>query len=145
MGSEVRFVRPAPAPTISALCRRLVPSLMTGRGRQYGRAARLDSPLSRAGGRGGGGGGGQGGRLPPRPRGGGGGGANISFCPTPRSLEGAPRKNCVENARDSITPNIPLVETGQVRKIGVLRLSKMVPPIQVPSQIGLPTPNFVSP
>ena len=143
MGSEVRFVRPAPAPTISALCRRLVPSLMTGRGRQYGRAARLDSPLSRAGGRGGGRGG-QEGQLPSQPRSWG-GGANISFCPTPRNLEGAPRKNCVENARDSITPNIPLVETGQVRKIGVLRLSKMVPPIQVPSQIGLPTPNFVSP
>ena len=41
-------------------------------------------------------------------------GANISF--PPRILEGAPRENCVENARNSITPNILLVETGQVRK-----------------------------
>ena len=48
VGSEVRLVRLAPAPTIPALCRRLVRSMMTGCGRQYGRAVQLDSPLRSA-------------------------------------------------------------------------------------------------
>ena len=70
------------------------------------------------------------------------GGGNISF--SPRNLEGAQRKT-VENARNSITPNIQLVETRQVRKIGAPRLPKRVPPIQGPSQIGLSTPKLVFP
>ena len=72
----------------------------------------------------------------------GGGGANISFCPPPRNLERAQRKICVESARNSIAPNIPLEETGQVRKIGASRLSKGAPPIQGPSQIGLLPKNI---
>ena len=80
------------------------------------------------------------GQLPPS-HGAGGGGANISFCP-PRNIEGAPRKNCVEDARNSITPKMPLVETGQVRRIGAPRLPKGARPIQRPLQIGLPTPNW---
>ena len=38
----------------------------------------------------------------------------------PRNLEDTPRKNCLENARNSITPHLRLVETGRVRKIGAL-------------------------
>ena len=47
-----------------------------------------------------------------------GAGRQTYFAPPPRNREGVPKKNCVEKARNSITPNIPLVETGQARKIG---------------------------
>ena len=75
--------------------------------------------------------------CPPPPRRGT-GGKHIVLPPPSRYLERGPRKNCVENARNSITPNIPLLETGQVRKIGASRLPKGVPQIQGPSHIGLP-------
>ena len=67
-------------------------------------------------------------------------GETYRFASPSRYLERGPRKNCVENARNSITPNIPLLETGQVRKIGASRLPKGVPQIQGPSHIGLPAP-----
>ena len=38
-------------------------------------------------------------------------------------------------------PKGPLMETGQVRKIGATRLPKRTPLIQGPSQIGLPSPH----
>ena len=78
---------------------------------------------------------------PPPPSGGG----AYHFAPPPRNIEWAPRKICEENARNSITPNITLAETEQVRKIGTSRLPKRAPPIQGHSPIGLPTPKLVCP
>ena len=84
--------------------------------------------------------GGGGGRRDSCPPSHGAGGASISFAPPPEILKGLHGKT-VENARNSITPNIPLVETGQVRKIGAPRLPKGALPIQGPPHIGLPHPH----
>ena len=73
-----------------------------------------------------------------------GGGANISF-PPPRNFEGAPRKICVENVRNSMTPNITLVETGQVRKIGALRLQRGPRRFRGPRKLVCPPPNWFAP
>ena len=68
------------------------------------------------------------------------GGQAYHLPPPPEILKGLHGKT-VENARNSITPNIPLVETGQVRKMGAPRLPKGALPIQGPPHIGLPHPH----
>ena len=71
------------------------------------------------------------------PRHGAGVGANISF-PPPRNLEGAQGKHC-KNTRNSITPNIPLVEAGHARKIGASRLPKGPRRFRGPRKLACPS------
>ena len=73
-------------------------------------------------------------------------GGNISFCPPPpRNVEGALKKNCVGSARNSITPYIPLVETGQVRKIGTLGSQRGPCRFRGPRKSIYPPPNWCTP